>query len=50
MFAAAGNHVLGLRRISIGGLQLPDDLEAGDWRELTPDERQAVFIQPTEDP
>ncbi len=43
MFAAAGNHVLGLKRISIGGLQLPDDLEEGDWRELTADELRAVF-------
>ncbi len=43
MFAAAGNHVLGLKRISIGGLKLPDDLEEGDWRELTADELRAVF-------
>jgi 16S rRNA pseudouridine516 synthase len=43
MFAAAGNHVLGLKRISIGGLKLPDDLEDGDWRELTADELRAVF-------
>jgi 16S rRNA pseudouridine516 synthase len=43
MFAAAGNHVLGLKRISIGGLKLPDDLEEGDWRELTPEELKAVF-------
>ena len=43
MFAAAGNHVLGLQRISIGGLKLPADLEEGDWRELTADELKAVF-------
>ena len=43
MFAAAGNHVLGLQRISIGGLKLPSDLEEGDWRELTPEELKAVF-------
>lgn len=43
MFAAAGNHVLDLKRISIGGLTLPDDLEEGDWRELTADELAAVF-------
>ena len=43
MFAAAGNHVLGLQRISIGGLKLPADLEEGDWRELTPEELKAVF-------
>ena len=50
MFAAAGNHVLGLKRISIGGLKLPDNLEEGDWRELTAEERQAVFTQPPENP
>lgn len=43
MFAAAGNHVTTLKRISIGGLRLPDDLEEGEWRELTPDELAAVF-------
>lgn len=34
MFAAAGNHVLELKRVSIGGLELPDDLEEGEWRIL----------------
>ncbi len=34
MFAAAGNHVLELKRVSIGGLKLPDDLEEGEWRVL----------------
>ncbi|MEK7953593.1 pseudouridine synthase [Luteolibacter soli] len=34
MFAAAGNHVLELKRVSIGGLALPDDLEEGEWRIL----------------
>lgn len=43
MFAAAGNHVLGLKRISIGGLTMPDDLEDGEWRELEPDEVKAIF-------
>lgn len=43
MFAAAGNHVLGLKRISIGGLQLPDDLEEGAWRILEPEELASVF-------
>jgi 16S rRNA pseudouridine516 synthase len=43
MFAAAGNHVLGLKRISIGGLKLPDDLEEGDWRVLGPEELACVF-------
>src|SRR5690606_39246908 len=43
MFAAAGNHVLGLKRVSIGGLKLPEDLEEGDWRELTAGELASVF-------
>jgi 16S rRNA pseudouridine516 synthase len=33
MFAAAGNHVEALHRVSVGGLTL-DDLPAGDWRAL----------------
>jgi len=43
MFAAAGNHVLALQRIAIGGLRLPADLAAGHWRELTTDERTRIF-------
>jgi len=43
MFAAAGNHVLELKRISIGGLKLPEDLEEGDWRPITAEELASVF-------
>jgi 16S rRNA pseudouridine516 synthase len=43
MFAAAGNHVTTLKRLSIGGLKLPEDLEEGEWRVLTADELAAVF-------
>jgi 16S rRNA pseudouridine516 synthase len=43
MFAAAGNHVIALKRISIGGLKLPDDLAEGQWRELTPEELVELF-------
>jgi 16S rRNA pseudouridine516 synthase len=43
MFAAAGNHVTELKRIAIGGLKLPDDLEEGGWRQLTAEEMAAVF-------
>ena len=43
MFAAAGNHVLGLKRIAIGGLRLPDDLPEGAWHPLTADERAQIF-------
>ena len=34
MFAAIGNHVEALHRDRIGGLSLPDDLAAGQWRLL----------------
>ena len=43
MFAAAGNHVSSLRRLSIGGLSLPGDLAEGAWRELAPEELSAIF-------
>jgi 16S rRNA pseudouridine516 synthase len=43
MFAAAGNHVVGLKRISIGGLKMPDDLEEGDWRVLAPEDLKDLF-------
>ncbi len=43
MFAAAGNHVLSLKRISIGGLQMPADLGEGEWRPLTREELARVF-------
>lgn len=45
MFAAAGNHVLGLQRISIGGLKMPADLASGEWRELEPDQTSLIFAQ-----
>jgi 16S rRNA pseudouridine516 synthase len=43
MFAAAGNHVISLKRISIGGLKLPDDLAEGEWRPLTAGDLAALF-------
>lgn len=43
MFAAAGNHVLGLKRISIGGFKLPEELEEGEWREVSEQEKAALF-------
>ena len=36
MIAAVGNRVEGLHRARIGGLDLPADLAAGQWRWLTP--------------
>ena len=44
MFAAAGNHVTALKRIAIGGLKLPDDLAEGEWRILTSDDLEQVFV------
>ena len=43
MFAAVGNHVTALRRASMGGLQLPDDLAPGDYRLLDEAGRAAVL-------
>jgi 16S rRNA pseudouridine516 synthase len=43
MFAAAGNHVLTLHRLSIGGFRLPDELAPGAWRPLSAEELAAVF-------
>ena len=43
MFAATGNHVLGLNRISIGGLKLPNNLAEGNWQVLEPEELASIF-------
>jgi 16S rRNA pseudouridine516 synthase len=43
MFAAAGNHVVALKRIAIGGLKLPEDLAEGGWRAVTDGELAALF-------
>ncbi|MSU24559.1 MAG: pseudouridine synthase [Opitutus sp.] len=42
MTAAVGHPTLRLIRVRIGGLTL-GELKPGSWRELTPDERAAVF-------
>ena len=39
MFAALGNRVTRLRRLSIGGVALDDNLASGEYRSLTLDER-----------
>ncbi len=41
MFEAVGHEVLRLRRVRIAGVSL-GDLAPGDWRELTPEEIQAL--------
>ncbi len=43
MFAALGNHVVALHRMSVGGLTLPDDLAAGNYRVLDAAQRAAVL-------
>ena len=43
MFAAAGNHVVELHRDRMGGLDLPADLEPGQYRLLTPADIAAIF-------
>lgn len=45
MVAAVGNRVEVLHRFAIGGLELPTDLVAGDWRWLEPEdvEKLAAF-------
>ncbi|MBR2742469.1 MAG: rRNA pseudouridine synthase [Clostridia bacterium] len=43
MFGARGNRVVKLKRISFGGLKLPDDLSEGEVRELTAEEKERIF-------
>ncbi len=42
MFAAIGNKVVGLHREKIGFITLDDELEPGEYRELTADEVAAI--------
>lgn len=35
MFAAVGNHVVGLHRLQVGDILLNDDLAEGEWRHLS---------------
>ena len=43
MFAAVGNHVVSLHRAAIGGLHL-GDLDAGEWRLISSDERKLIGL------
>lgn len=43
MFAAVGNHVVALKRISIGGFKLPEELEEGEWRVVSEEEKALLF-------
>ncbi|MDP1630943.1 MAG: pseudouridine synthase [Caulobacter sp.] len=43
MYAALGNHVTALHRDRIGGLSLPDDLPAGEFRLMSEADLAAIF-------
>ncbi len=43
MFAAVGNHVVALHREKIGGLELPDHLEPGEFMVMNEDEKAVIF-------
>ena len=45
MFAAVENHVVSLKRISIGGLKLPEELAKGEWRVVSNEERALLFAK-----
>lgn len=45
MVAAAGNRVEALHREAVGELQLPADLQPGEWRWLTADDLQKLGYQ-----
>ena len=42
MFAAIGNKVIGLHREAIGGIELDEDIELGEWRYLTETEINSI--------
>ena len=44
MFGTVGLGVNGLHRMALGGLELPEDLDFGDNRELTINELEAIFV------
>lgn len=46
MFAAVGNHVEALHRVSIGGLVLPEDWEEGALTVLSQTQVDSVFAEP----
>lgn len=43
MFAATGNHVVGLHRESLGSLSLPDSMAPGQWKLLLESEIALIF-------
>ena len=47
MCERVGLRVESLVRVAINGLRLPTDLRAGQWRDLTPRERELLERTPT---
>lgn len=45
MFAATGNHVVALHRETVGNLAIPEDLNAGDHRVLSPEAIAHIFLR-----
>jgi 16S rRNA pseudouridine516 synthase len=45
LFKAIGLNVTYLKRVSMGALELPDDLEPGQWRELTTQEMVTLNLK-----
>ena len=43
MLASRGKPVKALKRLSVGGLILPEDLQSGGYRELTQNELCKIF-------
>ncbi len=43
MFAAMGNHVTGLHREAVGGIELDEALLSGQWRALSAAEVASVW-------
>jgi 16S rRNA pseudouridine516 synthase len=46
MFAAVGNHVVALHRVSVGGLALPEDLAPGEFTVLDAEGVARIFAEP----
>ena len=45
MFEKVGNEVVELQRVQIGDFKLPEDLEEGDFRELTDEELRILGLE-----
>ena len=45
MFEKVGNEVVELKRVQIGDFKLPEDLEEGDFRELTDEELRILGLE-----